>query len=135
MLYTVLVGQNAPNFPVLPIATNTFTQQIYLGISGRHNVKIKGIQFDINPDTAGLVFVRIDEFYSRLTNNTTGSYNLAFLTDGFIQSMTNMNFDLGIQNLNNYLTFTITTTAGGPITYANFLMFLEIEEETKYLLK
>ena len=39
MLYTVLVGQNAPNFPALPIATNTFTQQIYLGISGALDFK------------------------------------------------------------------------------------------------
>lgn len=136
MLYTVLVGSFAPNGV---ININTFTQQIYLGISGRHNVKIKGMQLDVNPDLQGLVLIRIDEFYNRLSPNTVGSYNFALLTDGFTNPPP-IDLDLGIQNLNNYLTFTIThtnttLTALNPITQLNFLLYLEIEEETKYLLK
>jgi hypothetical protein len=138
MLYTVIIGRMAPNY-VAP-TTNTFTQQIYLGISGRHNIKIKAFEFNATPspaDGARGVLVRINELYMRSNTTTLGGFNFAFL---HIEHVHDYELDLGIQDLNNYLTFTITAenvVAGGPGSFTNLdmVLYLEIEEETKYLLK
>lgn len=138
MLYTVIIGRMAPNY-VAP-TTNTFTQQIYLGISGRHNIKIKAFEFNATPqpaDGARGVLVRINELYMRSNTTTLGGFNFAFL---HIEHVHDYELDLGIQDLNNYLTFTITAqnvVLGGPGSFTNLdmVLYLEIEEETKYLLK
>lgn len=141
MLYTVIVGRMAPNYivPTAPAPLNTFRQQIYLGISGRHNVKIKGFEFNATPnpaDGARGVLVRIDELYMRSNTTTLGGFNFAFL---HIDHIHDYELDLGIQILNNYLTFTITAENAingteGTFTNLDMILYLEIEEETKYLL-
>ena len=136
MLYTVIVGGMAPNGV---INGNTYTQIVYLGISGRHNVKINGFEFNATPVPAdGLtgVLVRIDELHARMNNtrstlNAIGPYNFAFL---HTQHIHDIKVDLGIQNLNNYLTFSIITANNATITALDYILYLEIEEETKYLL-
>jgi len=136
MLYTVIVGGMAPNGV---INGNTYTQIVYLGISGRHNVKINGFEYNATPvpaDGTTGVLVRIDELFARTnptrsTLNTVGPYNFAFL---HTQHIHDIKVDLGIQNLNNYLTFTIITANAATITALDYILYLEIEEETKYLL-
>ena len=124
---------------VAPVG-NTFTQQIYLGISGRHNVKIKAFEFNATPvavDGARGILVRIDELHMRMNTSTLGGFDFAFL---HIDHMHDYELDLGIQDLNNYLTFTITASnivlgnAPGTLTTVDMVLYLDIEEETKYLL-
>ena len=129
MLYTVIVGTMAPNGV---LGVNTYRQQIYLGVNGRRHVKIKGWEYASTPAPAGAttgVLVNIDELYDKSSNTTLGTSTFAFLHN---QHTHPFDLDLGVQNLNGFLTFTITTQDTTQIAGLNFILYLEIGEENKY---
>jgi hypothetical protein len=127
MLYTVIIGNLAPNGV---ISNNTFSQQIYLGIQGLHNVKIKSFEYNSTPVPADVntgVLVRIPELFTKSNPTNNGNFSLAFL------HLTNNNthpyeLDLGIQNLTGYLNVFIQTQLGTTLTGLNLIMYLEITD-------
>jgi len=129
MLYTVVVGTMAPNYT---ITLNVLRQQIYLGVQGRRHVKIKGWEFaSIPAPEAGFtgVLVNIAEFADTSSNSIYGTYTLGFLHN---QHTHPFDLDLGVQYLNGFLNFTITTQNTANIAGLNFVLYLDIGEENKY---
>ena len=129
MLYTIVVGTMAPNYN---ITLNVLRQQVYLGIQGRRHVKIKGWEFaSIPAPGAGFtgVLVSIDEFADKSSNSIYGSYTYAFLHNQHVHPF---DLDLGVQYLNGFLTFTITTQDTATLAGLNHVLYLEIGDENKY---
>lgn len=133
MLYTVIMGpMSNQSSDAITYGNNTASQRVYLGISGRHNVKILGWEFVAVPGPSTSlsgVTVYIPEL---MTKSNANNCTYSFLHNEHIHPMV---FDLGVQQLNNYLTITITTSSGGTLTSVNYVLYLDIEAETKYPLK
>lgn len=129
MLYTVIVGGMAPNGV---ISGNTYRQQVYLGVNGRRHVKVKGWEYNSTPappDGNTGILVNVAELFDKTSNTTLGTFTFGFLHNQHIHPF---DLDLGVQNLNGYLNFTITTQYTIALLTINYILYLEIGEENKY---
>lgn len=124
MLYSVVVDAiaNSTNFPR------------YIGVSGRHHVKLLGFSYHQNGGSGSLINV----FCTQLGNNTTlagegaGRCFLSFIYDMGSFSQHYGVIDLGIKDLNNYLDFSFTNTANAD---RRFVIYLDINDaRTEYRL-
>lgn len=130
MLYTVIMGpMSNQSSDAITYGTNTATQRVYLGISGRHNIKIVGWEFACIPaPSASLTGVNV-YIPELMTKSNANNCTYSFCHNEHIHPMV---FDLGVQQLNNYLTITINTGSGGTLTSVNYMLYLDIEAENKY---
>ena len=121
MLYSVAIDT---------IANNTLYQR-YIGVSGRHNVKILGFSYHQTGGSGTVINVFCPQLGNTTTNNTgTGRTFLSFLCDlnSFSQHYGSM--DLGVRELNNFLDFTFTDTSA---VAARFILYLDINDaRTEY---
>jgi len=132
MLYTVIIGTLAPN---ANFSTNTLSQQVYLGIQGLHNVKIKSIEYNATPtpaDGSTVLLIRIPELFTKTNPTTSGQFSLALLHNQHIHPY---DLDLGVQNLTGYLNVFLQTQATATITALNLIMYLEITDASPTLTK
>ena len=120
MLYSVAINT---------IANNTLYQR-YIGVSGRHNVKILGFSYHQTGGSGNIINVFCPQLGITTTNDAgAGRQFLSFLCDlnGLSQHYGSM--DLGVRELNNYLDFTFTDTSAT----AGFIIYLDINDaRTEY---
>ena len=123
MLYSVVIDN---------IKNNKLFQR-YIGVSGRHNVKILG--FSYHQTVGGSNGSIINVYCPQLGNTTTidtgaGRTFLSFLFDNNSFSQHYGSMDLGVKELNNYLDFTFTDTSA---TASRFILYLDINDaRTEY---
>ena len=130
MLYSVIIDT----------IVNSTNYQRYIGVSGRHNVKIMGFSYYQNADTGALINVFCPQLGNTTTTNTVAGRT--FLS--FIYDLNNFrhhygSIDLGVRELNNFLDFTFTGTTPGTVAPApvssttKFIIYLDINDaRTEY---
>ena len=115
MLYTVAIDN----------IKNSKLFQRYIGVSGRHNVKILGFSYHQTGGSGTIINVFSPQLGSTTTTDLGGATRtfLSFLCDlnGLSQHYGSM--DLGVRELNNYLDFTFTDTTA---TASRFIIYLDI---------
>ena len=126
MLYTVAINT---------ILNNTLYQR-YIGVSGRHNVKILGFSYNQTGGSGTLINVFSPQLGTTTTTDIGGAGRtfLSFIFDNGSFSQHYGSMDLGVRELNNYLDFTFTdTTATDVITNTRFILYLDINDaRTEY---
>jgi len=121
MLYSVAINT---------ILNNTLYQR-YIGVSGRHNVKILGFSYHQTGGSGTLINVFCPQLGNTTTNDAgTGRTFLSFIFDSGSLSQHYGSMDLGVRELNNYLDITFT---GMIETATRFILYLDINDaRTEY---
>lgn len=130
VLYQILIGSMSNNEAPIYVS-NTLSQRIYIGLCGRHNVKIVGWEYTSVPATAATttgVQLYISEFRANSNGNST---TLAFLNTGTDHFDHTIKLDLGVQIFNNFLNILITTQAAN-LTNVNMVLYLDINPENQF---
>ena len=126
MLYSVAINT---------IANNTLYQR-YIGVSGRHNVKLLGFSYHQTNGSGNIINVFCPQLGTTTTTDLGGATRtfLSFIFDNGSFSQHYGSMDLGVRELNNYLDFTFTdTTATDVITNTRFILYLDINDaRTEY---
>lgn len=121
MLYTVAINT---------IANSTLYQR-YIGVSGRHNVKILGFAYHQTGGNGTIINVYCPQLGTTTTIDTgAGRTFLSFICDNNSFSQHYGSMDLGVRELNNFLDFTFTDTTANA---ARFILYLDINDaRTEY---
>ncbi len=121
MLYTVAINT---------ILNNTLYQR-YIGVSGRHNVKILGFSYHQTGGSGTLINVFCPQLGTTTTTDAGATRTfLSFIFDSGSLSQHYGSMDLGVRELNNYLDFTFT---GMIETATRFILYLDINDaRTEY---
>jgi hypothetical protein len=122
MLYSVAINT---------ILNNTLYQR-YIGVSGRHNVKILGFSYHQTGGNGTIINVFSPQLGTTTTTDIGGATRtfLSFICDNNSFSQHYGSMDLGIRELNNYLDFTFTDTTANA---ARFILYLDINDaRTEY---
>jgi hypothetical protein len=125
MLYTVVIDN---------IKNNKLFQR-YIGVSGRHNVKILGFSYHQTGGSGSIINVYCPQLGPTTTIDTgAGRTFLSFIYDSGSFSQHYGSMDLGVRELNNFLDFTFTdTTATDVIVNTRFILYLDINDaRTEY---
>lgn len=121
MLYSVAINT---------ILNNTLYQR-YIGVSGRHSVKILGFSYHQTGGSGTIINVFSPQLGTTTTTDTgTGRSFLSFIFDTNSLSQHYGSMDLGVRELNNYLDFTFS---GMIETATRFIIYLDINDaRTEY---
>ena len=122
MLYSVAINT---------ILNNTLYQR-YIGVSGRHNVKILGFSYHQTGGSGTIINVFSPQLGNRTTTDLGGATRsfLSFIFDSGSLSQHYGSMDLGVRELNNFLDFTFTDTTANA---ARFILYLDINDaRTEY---
>ena len=125
MLYSVVIDN---------IKNNKLFQR-YIGVSGRHNVKILGFSYHQTGGSGNIINVYCPQLGPTTTIDTgAGRTFLSFIYDSGSFSQHYGSMDLGVRELNNFLDFTFTdTTATDVIVNTRFILYLDINDaRTEY---
>ena len=130
VLYSVLIGAMSNNEAAV-YATNTLSQRVYIGLTGRHHVKIAGWEYTAVPAT-GVTTPGVQLYIREFGVNSNGNNTtLAFLNTGTDIFSHPIKLDLGIQIFNNFLNILITTQAAA-LTNVNMVLYLEIDPVNEF---
>jgi len=122
MLYSVAINT---------ILNNTLYQR-YIGVSGRHNVKILGFSYHQTGGSGTIINVFSPQLGTTTTTDLGGATRsfLSFIFDSGSLSQHYGSMDLGVRELNNFLDFTFTDTTANA---ARFILYLDINDaRTEY---
>ena len=125
MLYSVVIDN---------IKNNKLFQR-YIGVSGRHNVKILGFSYHQTGGSGSIINVYCPQLGPTTTIDTgAGRTFLSFIYDSGSFSQHYGSMDLGVRDLNNFLDFTFPdTTATDVIVNTRFILYLDINDaRTEY---
>lgn len=123
MLYTVAINT---------ILNNTLYQR-YIGVSGRHNVKILGFSYNQTGGSGTLINIFCPQLGTTTTTDAgTGRTFLSFIFDANNLRQYYGSMDLGVRELNNFLDITFS---GVIETATRFILYLDINDaRTEYAL-
>ena len=121
MLYSVAINT---------ILNNTLYQR-YIGVSGRHRVKILGFSYHQTGGSGTLINVFCPQLGSTTSTDIGATRTfLSFIFDSGSLSQHYGSMDLGVRELNNFLDFTFT---GMIETATRFVLYLDITDaRTEY---
>ena len=122
MLYSVAINT---------ILNNTLYQR-YIGVSGRHHVKILGFSYHQTGGSGTIINVFSPQLGTTTSTDIGGTTRtfLSFIFDSGSLSQHYGSMDLGVRELNNFLDFTFT---GMIETATRFIIYLDINDaRTEY---